>query len=169
MAKLENLKTYIISTLSKHQNNIQYIVTKNNCWNCISHSKNSTKYPTISVTKEGQKLQLTVARFVYLGYNGPIPDSVHVLHKCDNIACINPNHLFIGTHQDNMTDKVNKNRQAKGADVKKSNLTDNDVIFIRYNHNPNGLSLTRIKLASMFKVSHRTICHIINKNTWRHV
>lgn len=37
-----------------------------------------------------------------------------ILHKCDNPACCNPKHLFVGTHNDNVQDKVNKNRQAKG-------------------------------------------------------
>jgi hypothetical protein len=50
-------------------------------------------------------------RLLYILINGDIPKDMHVLHSCDNPKCVNINHLFIGTHQCNMSDKVSKNRQ----------------------------------------------------------
>lgn len=47
--------------------------------------------------------------------NGPIPDGMFVLHRCDVRRCVNPAHLFLGTNDDNMADKVAKGRQARGA------------------------------------------------------
>lgn len=42
--------------------------------------------------------------------NGPIPDGTYVLHRCDNPPCVAVNHLFLGTHSDNMRDMLSKNR-----------------------------------------------------------
>ena len=47
-------------------------------------------------------------------YNGEITDGLVVRHTCDNRICVNPEHLEVGTHQDNMDDMVRRNRQAKG-------------------------------------------------------
>lgn len=51
-------------------------------------------------------------RFAYEAFVGPIPPGMHVLHECDNPRCVNPQHLRLGTHQENMADKVRKGRAA---------------------------------------------------------
>lgn len=53
-------------------------------------------------------------RIAWVLTNGPIRDSLWVLHCCDNPPCVNPAHLFLGTHQDNMTDRNAKGRQMRG-------------------------------------------------------
>lgn len=53
-------------------------------------------------------------RFSYNHFKGFIADGLFVLHNCDNPSCVNPDHLFLGTHDDNMKDAVRKNRFPKG-------------------------------------------------------
>lgn len=52
-------------------------------------------------------------RFSWELTNGPIPTGLNVLHRCDVRACVNPEHLFLGTHRDNAIDREQKGRKGK--------------------------------------------------------
>ena len=99
-------------------------------------------------------------RFSYIIHNDfkEIENGLLVCHKCDNPGCINPNHLFLGTNQDNETDKVNKNRQAMGSKNGNSNLIEDEVdqimkLIIDKKY-------TNKKISEKFNVSASCICRI---------
>jgi HNH endonuclease len=105
-------------------------------------------------------------RFSYLYHFGNLPQSLDVLHTCDNPSCVNPEHLFLGTNQDNVNDKVAKNRQRKGERIPSSKLNAKEVLEIRAK-SVNGESSSSI--AKEYAVNRRNISFIINRTTWKHI
>jgi hypothetical protein len=98
-------------------------------------------------------------RVAYLLANGNVPDECDVLHQCDNPLCVNPAHLFLGSHKDNMQDKAKKGRAP-------SKLADVDIPVIRQML-IDGCSLCSI--ARKFRVGHHAIGDIRDGITWAHV
>lgn len=104
-------------------------------------------------------------RVSYELYKGPIPKSMVILHSCDNRKCVNPNHLFLGTNQDNVRDMVSKGRQAKGKLIPQSKLDESQVQQIR------ALLFKGVKqeeIARLFNVGQSNISYIKTK-TWKHI
>lgn len=99
---------------------------------------------------------------------GPIPDGLFILHKCDNPKCVNPDHFFLGTYQDNSDDKLSKGRQKKNKGVEMWNavLTEDDVRQIRARYTPRR---DVKKLAEEFKISASHVYNIATKRAWKHL
>lgn len=70
-------------------------------------------------------------RFSYEQTNGPIPDGLWVLHKCDTPPCVNPAHLWLGTAMDNTLDSMKKDRHGRGERNGRAKLTEIQVAEIR--------------------------------------
>jgi len=98
----------------------------------------------------------------YRRYKGVIGE-FKVLHKCDQPSCINPDHLFLGTHQDNMKDMANKGRAHKmlGDKNPMTKLNTKQVIQIRKLN-----SLSILEISTMFNVGRTTIVNIRSGKTW---
>lgn len=99
-------------------------------------------------------------RLAYQTWVGPIPAGLRVLHRCDNRACINPAHLFIGTVADNNKDMCEKGRNAKGERHGKAKLTKEKVLEIRAS------AFGYRRLARKFSVSIYTIRDIKRGRAW---
>lgn len=106
------------------------------------------------------------SRVAYAIAYGDIPAGMVVCHKCDNPPCCNPNHLFIGTPQDNDADRVAKGRQAMGSRNGVAVLDEHKVLCIRRMHSRLGASTK--ELARIFSVSYFTVWDVLNRS-WKHV
>lgn len=107
-------------------------------------------------------------RMSWLIHKGEIPQGKHVLHQCDNPPCVNPNHLFIGTPQDNATDRGNKGRQVSlhGYDHPLTRITDEQVIEIR-RLSASGMSSP--KIAKIIPFSTTQIKRIIRRESRKYL
>lgn len=108
-------------------------------------------------------------RVSWVLHHGKIPDGLLVLHDCpngDNRACVNPDHLWLGTNADNSGDMVQKGRSLKGENNPQSKLTEVKVLEIRKLYSR---GLTLLRLSEMFGVD-RTIIHdVVRFKRWTHV
>lgn len=105
-------------------------------------------------------------RLAYMDSVGPIPAGIRVLHRCDNPPCINPEHLFLGTHDDNMQDKLAKGRNCYGTDNGQTKLNAAKVIDIRLRM-AGGESMCSI--GRVYGVDFKTVRDIRDGKTWKHV
>lgn len=84
----------------------------NECWNWTG-AKKGAGYGHLSLNKAAYKsIFMGAHRFSWLLHFGEIPKEMIVCHKCDNMLCVNPKHLFLGTRKDNTQDMVQKNRNS---------------------------------------------------------
>lgn len=148
----------------------QEMVMKNTAWGL-----SSCMYWTGSIHKAGYgvygKKSKYAHRLTWELANGPIPDGLHALHKCDVPMCCNPDHIFLGTHQDNMIDMDKKGRRKapKGEDQFKSKLTEEQVLKIRKLYVRGKSNFSIPKLAKMFGVTGAAVGYILQRKTWRHI
>ena len=111
-------------------------------------------------------------RLAYCTYKGLPLEAIKgqiVRHTCDNKWCVNPNHLVLGSHQDNMDDMTSRDRQAKGTRIANSVLTDDQVRFIRENYVRYSKEWGTVAIARMLGVNHRTVQSVTSGLRWNHV
>lgn len=105
-------------------------------------------------------------RVSYELFKGTISNDLYVCHTCDNKSCVNPDHLFLGTQQDNMRDMVNKGKSRVGEKHELSKLVENEVKEIRQKF-INGYR--KIDLAKQYNVGWECIHKIVLRQRWKHI
>lgn len=118
-------------TLQERIENLSIPEPNSGCWLWMG-SLNALGYGSITMRPERSKL---AHRMSWAAFRGPILGGQNVLHKCDVRCCVNPEHLFLGSHSDNMKDMYAKGRHriiaARTKATKGSRLTDDEVRQIR--------------------------------------
>ena len=142
--------------------NIEY-EPMSGCWLYISYPDRGG-YGKIRFNNKHMKAH----RVSWIIHNNEIPINKLVLHKCDNPACVNPKHLFIGTQKDNMRDMVLKGRKSLkptvvGENSHRAKFTETDIINIRNDPRNNA------EIAREYCVTTPAIRSIKIRKTWKHV
>ena len=148
------------------------------CWIWIGSIMNNG-YGEIGISHNKKHRNVSTHRFSWIISHGAIPDKKYICHTCDNKSCVNPDHLYVGTHSDNIRDAVIRNRIASGKrqgaythpeKVRRGEthslvkLTESQVIEIR-----NSRNIKQRKLAIEYGVHFSTICDILRRKTWKHI
>lgn len=138
--------------------------TPHGCWIWNAKTKNGG-YGIIHVGGRHDGKWLYAHRLSWEFYRDRIPDGLHVLHRCDNPSCVNPDHLFLGTQTENNRDRDRKGRQVapRGTKNGMAKLDEESIRFIRSS------PLSSVKLEKMIGVDHTTICRIRRRERWAHV
>lgn len=124
------------------------------------------------------KNDMQAHRVSWMIFRGEIPDGLMVCHTCDNRYCVNPNHLFLGTHQDNMTDGVKKKRFLHGEARRAANnprkgldhhnvVLNPDLVLQIIELKKSGKSYSQIQ--ELIGISRGTALDVVKGKTWAHI
>lgn len=150
---------------------VQKSTNESDCWIWIGGPKKGYGHMRRGGKLEGSSY---AHRLSYELHKGKITEGMHVCHKCDNIRCVNPAHLFLGTAKDNMADMTQKGRRAYGKQVSnageahgEAKLTEKEVLEIRSIYPTK--KYTQYELADKYGVSQFLIWSILKRKAWKHI
>jgi hypothetical protein len=136
------------------------------CW-VWTAGKFDTGYGRIWIGSKADGKDFYAHRVSYEMAYGSIPDGFDILHICDNPPCVRPDHLWAGTHSDNMQDMLRKGRRRnlRGSDNGNSRLAIGEVVAIRKAY---AAGRTTYKLlAEQYHVNPTTIMNIVRGKQWK--
>lgn len=142
------------------------------CW-VWTAARNERGYPIFNIgsVKDGNRRTVRAHRLSFHHFTGIDPLGLCVCHRCDNPPCVNPDHLFLGTDQDNANDMVQKGRHRsglgpqKGESNVKAKLTEAQVLHLLQNL----AHLNNKKAAEQLGVTHQLVSKIRLGHVWGHV
>ena len=129
-------------------------VASSDCWEW-SRSRNPDGYGRIRDDR--------AHRVAYRAFVGEIPEGMCVCHHCDNPSCCNPDHLFLGSHRENMADRDRKMRLPRGEGHHLAKLTEDQIRAIRKDPR------SQVEIGNDYGVAQSVVWKIRNRVTWRHV
>lgn len=137
------------------------------CWEWTGCKRGGYGHTIVGSRTDGTRRSERAHRLAYITWNGEIPDGFEVCHKCDNPCCINPEHLFVGTRQDNIDDRERKGRNIVfiGEEQGKAKLTKKIVKDARWERAYKRTSFQ--KLADKYGVNKKTMINAIKGITWK--
>lgn len=139
-------------------------ITPSGCWLYTGRARKGGDSQYGAIYHENR--QWMVHRLAFHLWVAPVRRHQHICHRCDRPLCFNPAHLYSGTPQSNMDDKVRAGRQCRGERNNLAKLTEAIVLRIRAADARGALSTT---LAKRYRVSFQTIRHIVRRKTWKHI
>jgi len=135
------------------------------CWEWTA-AKSRDGYGNFCLKKPKTMLAHRVS---YLWAYGELPANREVCHTCDNPSCVNPNHLFLATHLENMRDCVNKGRMnrisRKGENNAYNKYSTDTILRIRELAG----TMTLKAIAATVGVSQSLVWQVVNRHAWKHL
>ena len=137
---------------------------KNGCWEWLAY-KDQTGYGRFGFCN----YSFPAHRFLWTYIYGQIPDGMFVIHKekCLNRACVNPDHLFLGSPTDSVHYMAANKRHTFGEKHLSSKLNEEQVLLIRKMHRSKKIGYRNI--SKIFNVDKTTIYQIVKKIIWKHI
>lgn len=162
---MKELRQYEIKAIRKRFDG-KIFYSPDGCWYWLgAYLRNG--YGQFCIRSGGKSLHVKTHRLSYFLRHGDLPTGLFICHTCDNRKCVNPDHLFAATHEENMRDMREKGRSCRGSKNGRSILTADDVVEIRR------LAASsrgqRAAIAKMYGLAVTSIGQIVNRRKWKHV